>query len=366
MMKKYLCAAALFSLLVISPATHGGMTIEQLIAQSGLVEGATSTREHPDWDPTRPVIVRDMGIDPEFLEDLKYAERLAVVSSVDEALQYAADAGAIIGFCDKALMDAAPHVTWVQIYSAGAERCLATEKFATGEVLLTNMQKMSSPIIAEHAIALMLALTRGLPVFAAAMEDGRWARDRASVPAMTSVEGKTLLVLGLGGIGIEVARRAAALGMRVVGTRNSSREGPEFVDYVGLSDEMLALAAEADVVVNALPLTDSTRGLVAAEFFAALDGAYFINVGRGATVDSDALLDALANGNVAGAGLDVTDPEPLPADHPLWTRSDVLITPHVAGRGGDRTRHQLLLIENLRRFYQGDALYNIVDPDQGY
>lgn len=366
MTKKYLFAAALSLLLLVTSPSHGDTTIEQLVSQAGLVEGVKIAREHPNWDPTRPVIMRDIGFDPALLEGLEFAERLVIVSSVDAAMEHAADAGAIIGFCDQTLMDAAPHVSWVQIFWAGAERCLASEKFATGEVLLTNMQKMSSPVIAEHAIALMLALTRSLPTFAAAMEDGEWARDPDSISGMTSIENKTMLVLGLGGIGTEVARRASALGMRVVATRNSSREGPEFVDYVGLSDEMLTLAAKADVVVNALPLTDRTLGLIDAEFFAVLDGAYFINVGRGATVDSDALLDAVNSGNVAGAGLDVTDPEPLPSNHPLWQKSNVLITPHVAGRGSDRTRHQLLLMENLRRYYRGDALYNLVDPELGY
>ena len=365
-MKLFFYITTLSLLLMIAPASHGDMTIEQLISQSGLVEDDKAVRESASWDAKRPIILRDVGIAPTSLENPEFAEQLVLVSSVDEAMSHAPDAGAIIGYCDKALLDAAPHVTWVQIFSAGVERCLAAEKIATGEVLLTNMQKMSSPVISEHVIALMLALTRNLPRFAAAMDDGDWARDGASTSGMTSIENKTMLVLGLGGIGTEVARRAAALGMRVIGTRNSSREGPDFVDYVGLSDEMLTLAAEADVVVNALPLTDSTHGIVDEAFFAALDSAYFINVGRGATVDSDALLDALRNGSVKGAGLDVTDPEPLPKEHPLWKMSNVLVTPHVSGRGSDRGRHQLLLMENLRRYVDGDPLYNVVDPDKGY
>lgn len=366
MKEKYNFAAALAVLLFIAPASQGQLSVEQLVAQSGLVEGDKAISAYENWDASRPVILRDMGIDRTLLGNLKYAERLVLVSSVDEAMRHAAGAGAIIGFCDQELLDAAPQVTWVQIFSAGAERCLASEKVSSGAVQLTNMQKMSSPVIAEHAIALMFALSRNLPRFVAAMETGDWARDGETTSGMTSIEGKTMLVLGLGGIGTEVARRAAALGMRVVGTRNSSREGPDFVDYVGLPDEMLTLAAAADVIVNALPLTDGTRGLIGDEFFAVLKGAHFINVGRGATVDTDALLGALHSGKVAGAGLDVTDPEPLPAKHPLWQMDNVLITPHVAGRGGERTRHQLLLIENLRRYYAGDALYNVVDPQKGY
>ena len=185
---------------------------------------------------------------------------------------------------------------------------------------------------------------------------------------MTTVDGKTMLVIGLGGIGTEIARRGAALGMRVVATRNSSRSGPEFVDYVGLTGEMLDLAKDADVIVNALPLTDDTRGLLGDDFFAVefASPPYFINVGRGATVDTEALLEALQAGRIAGAGLDVTDPEPLPSDHALWRQPNVIITPHGSARGGDRRRHNLGIAENLRRYLAGDALLNVVDPQRGY
>ncbi len=155
--------------------------------------------------------------------------------------------------------------------------------------------------------------------------------------------------------------------MRVVGTRRSSREGPEFVDYVGLSDELPDLAAEADFIVNALPLTDETTGLFNAEFFAgAKQGAFFINVGRGKTVVTADLVDALESGQLAGAGLDVTEPEPLPSRHPLWQMDNVIITPHVSARGGNRIRHNMLATENLRRFIAGEPLLNVVDAAAGY
>ena len=138
---------------------------------------------------------------------------------------------------------------------------------------------------------------------------------------------------------------------------------------MGLSDEMIELAKEADVIVNALPLTSTTQGLLDEGFFAAAgqSGApFFINVGRGATVDTDALLRALRSGSLAGAGLDVTDPEPLPADHPLWLEDKVIITPHVSAQGSDFLRYRLLVLENIRRYLAGDALLNVVDPTKGY
>jgi phosphoglycerate dehydrogenase-like enzyme len=277
------------------------------------------------------------------------------------------DVDAIIGFCDAALIDAAAKLVWVQIYWAGAESCLSVERVGSSDVLMSNMQKMSSPVIAEHAIAMMLSLARRIPQFVHVMrDDDKQDRDEI-VAGMTPVAGRKLLVVGLGGIGTEVARLGSALGMRVSGTRNSSRDGPEFVEYVGLSHELHELAAQADVIVNALPLTPGTKDLLDGGFFSAVKpGAIFINVGRGQTVVTDDLVVALESGRLSGAGLDVTEPEPLPTDSPLWQREDVIITPHVAGRGGERERHTVLLIENLRRYIAGDRLLNVVDPKKGY
>ena len=340
-------------------------TIEHLVDEADLREGSTAMRDVSSWDASRVVIVRDVGFE---LPDVD-GSNIIVVSSLEEAQSHAESAGAIVGFCNDTLLAAAPHVSWVQIYSAGAERCVTSPRFGDGNVILTNMQKMSSPVIAEHAIAMMLALMRNLPAFMEERGQGQWNRSDRYTRGMTTAHGKTMLVLGLGGIGTEIARRGSALGMRVIATRNSSREGPEFVDYVGLSHEMLSLAQEADVIVNALPLTDKTRALLGKEFFvaAAQTGApYFINVGRGATVDTEALLAALLEGQLAGAGLDVTAPEPLPPEHGLWQAENVIITPHVSGRGSDRVRYRLLVLENIRRYLAGDALLNVVDARKGY
>jgi phosphoglycerate dehydrogenase-like enzyme len=185
---------------------------------------------------------------------------------------------------------------------------------------------------------------------------------------MREVGGRTMLVVGLGGIGTEVARRAHALGMRVIATRNSSREGPDFVARVGLPGDLAAFAAEADVVVNATPLTPETEDLFDEEFFAAMKpGGYFVSVGRGASTDTDALVDALRSGHLAGAGLDVTDPEPLPAGHPLWSMPNVIITPHVASNSDVQDeREWILAVENLRRYVAGEPLLNVVDLRRGY
>lgn len=212
-------------------------------------------------------------------------------------------------------------------------------------------------------------LVRGLDLYYQNQLQGEWVRD-VGTPAGTFVElaGRTMLVVGLGGIGTEVAKRAHGLGMRVLATRGSRREGPDFVEYVGLAHEALELATQADVVVNAAPLTDQTRGMFNAPFFGAMkETAFFISVGRGASTVTDDLLAALENGEIAGAGLDVTDPEPLPEGHPLWSTPRVLITPHTAGRG-DKGRDRLFAVvrENLRRYVAGEPLLSVVSVSRGY
>jgi len=367
MQKNQLLVLTVVTLLGVTQAARAEISIDQLVEQARIVEGDVAVRDLPRWNGARKLLIRDIGLD---LDDLIASigdVEVVAVPSVSEAMQHANDVDAIIGFCDAELIAAAAKLVWVQIYWAGAESCLSVERVGSGDVLMSNMQKMSSPVIAEHAIAMMLSLARQIPQFVHVMgDDDRQGQDEIAA-GMMPVAGKRLLVLGLGGIGTETARLGAALGMRVSGTRNSSRDGPEFVEYVGLSHELHDLAAQADVIVNALPLTSGTKDLLDGEFFAAVKpGAIFINVGRGQTVVTDDLVAALESGRVSAAGLDVTEPEPLPADSPLWQRNDVIITPHVAGRGGERERHTVLLIENLKRYIAGDRLLNVVDPKKGY
>jgi phosphoglycerate dehydrogenase-like enzyme len=156
--------------------------------------------------------------------------------------------------------------------------------------------------------------------------------------------------------------------MTVKGIRNSSRKGPDYVEYVGLPDELPKLAAEADVVVNITPLTKSTTGLFDKAFFSNMKPtAYFINIGRGKSVITKDLLAALKNGEIAGAGVDVTDPEPLPADHPLWKAPNIIITPHNSAPSDQMLeRFWILVRENLRRYVVGEKMLNVVNLKRGY
>jgi phosphoglycerate dehydrogenase-like enzyme len=177
-----------------------------------------------------------------------------------------------------------------------------------------------------------------------------------------------MLVVGLGGIGLEVAKRANALGMKVIATRNSSREGPSYVSHVGLPDELPTLISQADVVVAALPLVPATTNLFDAAMFARMKKtAFFINVGRGGSVVTNDLLAALNNGTIAGAGLDVTEPEPLPTDHPLWRARNIIITPHMSAQSDlGQSARALIYREQVRRFAAGDKLLSVVDFSKGY
>lgn len=341
--------------------------IDALVAQAGIVESGDKISDRPRWSGARKILIRDIGIDLGDALQQYHDIEFTFVRSVSEAMRHARDSDAIIGYCDSELLAAARKLVWVQLYSAGAERCVVVDSVMRGDVVVTNMQKMAAPVIAEHAIAMMLALARKLPRFSRIMESGTWARDRESVSGMMPIAGKKLLVVGLGGIGTEIARLGAALGMHVSATRNSSREGPKFVEYVGLSSELHELAAHADVVISALPITAATINLFDKAFFSVIKpGTLFVNVGRGKSVVTDDLVAALDAGNLAGAGLDVTEPEPLPADHVLWRYENVIITPHVSSVGGTRERHRVLFLENLRRYVAGERLLNVVDPIRGY
>ena len=341
----------------------------ELVSRLGLRESSVASRDLPGWRKVERVVARYPA---ERIAELQaVAPGVEVVAVEDEAQALAAVDGAqaLLGFCTPKLLEKGGSLHWIQVYSSGVERCVVLPGMQTGDKLLSNGQRIGSPALAEHAIAMMMALARGLDRYYVNQLEGDWQR-RVDLGQgeFLELEGRTVLVVGLGGIGTQVARRAHGLGMRVIATRGSRREGPDFVDYVGLGDETLDLARQADVVINAAPLTDRTRGMFDAAFFKAMKPtAYFISVGRGQSTVTEDLVAALEAGELAGAGLDVTDPEPLPAGHPLWRTPRVIITPHTAGRS-DRSRERLFLLvqENLRRYVAGEPLYSVVDIERGY
>ncbi len=344
-----------------------------LVARFELRESSTPVRERAAWRPPKKIVVADVPLADVLRGLVEPGIEIVGVAGLRNFAGMAdvvAGADVLIGLCTPEIVARGAELDWIQLLNAGADSCATIPAVAERDILVTNLQRIQGPHMAEHAIALMLSLARSLPVYGAEQNAGAFTRGfrelRAERPI--EIEGKTLLVVGLGGIGTEVAKRAHALGMHVIATRNSRREGPDYVEYVGLADEYRTLAARADVVVNSTPLTLQTREMFDAAFFAAMkDGAYFINIGRGESVDTAALTAALAAGQIGGAGLDVTDPEPLPPGHPLWSMQNVIITPHIATSSdfrGDRT--VTLVVENVRRYVRGDRLLSVVDLSAGY
>ncbi len=295
--------------------------------------------------------------------------RLVTGLSRTEALARAGEAHGIDArYATPEFLEKAPQLAWVQAMSAGVDGLIRLDPLVKNDrIVLTNHRGVHGPAIADHTIALLLSLTRDLRHHADNQAQRRWGRGSSELTPV-ALEGRTIVVVGIGGIGSEIAKRAKAFGMRVWATRRSQAPKPDYVDRVELSGELLKLLPEADVVAIAAPLTPETHGLFNKEAFAALkSGAYLVNIARGAIVDSDELVAALRSGKLAGAGLDVTDPEPLPADSPLWEMRNVLITPHIAGHAEVTAERRWALVrENLRRFAAGEPLLNVVDKQAGY
>jgi phosphoglycerate dehydrogenase-like enzyme len=346
--------------------TESPASAAQLIDSLGLRVAPTPVRERSGWHAPRVILVGEPLRD--LLPQLRAAAPDARLIEIDKAsARDIAATDATFGVCTPQVLEAAKHLEWIQWPAAGVERCVQQPLLQARAPLVTNLQRTMGPSIAEHVIAMMLALSRHLEEFYQQQGQAHWQSGDAA-PELEDVEGKTVLVAGLGGIGTEVARRAHALGMRVVATRASGREGPDFVSYVGLPDELGKLSHEADFVVNCLPLTPETTGIFNKAFFAGMKrSAYFISIGRGRSTVTADLTAALTQGTIAGAGLDVVDPEPLPPDNPLWHAPHLILTPHISANTAvaERTR-DAVLIENLRRYVAGEPMLSVVDITRGY
>ena len=351
----------------------------EIINELGLTEAPTALRDIKGWRTPRRIVMATQNPNGTGTQEMRATlagvapgVELVFVADATALIKEAASVDAIIGgddiACDDRVLAAAKRVRWVAVMSAGVEACLGKPALEKPGITVTNMRAVVGPVMAEHTIALMFALSRSLQVSIGRQATGEgWNRNFAGSQPQ-ALTGKTLLVAGLGGIGLEVAKRAHALGMKVIGTRNSSREGPDYVSRVGLADELPAMIGEADVVVAALPLVPATTHLFDARMFARMKKtAYFISVGRGGSVVTDDLVAALNAGTIAGAGLDVTDPEPLPKDHPLWKAKNIIISPHMSALSDlGQTARMLILKEQVRRFANGDKLLSVVDFKKGY
>ena len=271
----------------------------------------------------------------------------------------------ILGNVPAAMLHGSPALEWLQTNSAGVEPYIQPGVLA-GDTLLTNATGAYGLAIAEHMLGMLLELFKKLELYRDVQKSGAWQ----SQGAVKAVYGSTVLVLGMGDIGGEFAARCKALGAKVIGVRRSPRPCPEYADEVHLLEDLDSLLPQADVVAVTLPGTDATRGLMSRERLAKMkEGAVLLNVGRGFIVDTEALCDALERGHLSGAGVDVTDPEPLPPTHRLWNIPTAVVTPHISGFYHLRETHERIVgifLENLRHFQAGEPLRNLVDFATGY
>jgi D-2-hydroxyacid dehydrogenase (NADP+) len=366
--------------------SYENFTPEELVRVFALRENETPVREVPGWAPPARVIV----VVPEEWD--QRAERMAFLQTVAPGVELIpvrnrqdavdrgvlADAQAVLGLgCSASTVLAiGPEVKWIQSGSVGVAGCFTsgTPPRATNQtlrdrnVVVTSIRGMTARAIAQHSLTIMLSLIGGMDIHDERQGNHVWGRTQTDVVKDQNLDREfqdhTLLVVGLGSLGTEVGRLAHALGMRVIATRNTSRSGPAFVDYVGLSDEMYELAREADVVFASVPNTPATQEMFDARFFDAMkETAYFVSLARLPVINWDDLKQALRSGSIAGFGAD-----DLPqGDFELWDMPRVIVTPHVSDYSNRYRDNQFLLYrENLRRYVAGERMLNVVDLQRGY
>ena len=287
---------------------------------------------------------------------------VVVAETEAEAARAAPGAEAAFGTLPPALVRTAAKLRWLQAPQAAPPAGYYTPELIAHPVVVTNFREIYNDHIAAHIMAFVLAFARGLHYYVPRQLRREW-RPEPLDSGVVHLPEASALVVGLGGIGAETARLAAAFGMRVTGVDARRREAPPGVLKLDGPDALDSLLPLADFVILTVPHTPATEGFMhRARFQRMKRSAFFINIGRGMTTRLDDLVAALRAGEIAGAALDVYEQEPLPADHPLWTLPNVLLTPHTAGFGPflDDRRFEILL-DNCRRFLAGHPLRNVVD-----
>ena len=313
----------------------------------------------------------------EFQVEEEHLRRLQAVSpevevslarTEEEALEMIQHVEVHFGGLSPEVFRRAKQLHWVQTSSAGIDSLLFSE-MVESDVILTNASGAYDVPIAEHGFALMLALSRDLKGLMQDQRNKDWMnREGRMRYSGGEVTGWTVGIIGLGHIGLEVARKAHGFGMHVLAVDPTPRERPDFVRRIWEPEEIGAMLEQSDVVVISAPITPKTRGLIGeSELRRMKSTAYLINLSRGQIVSEAALVRALKEGVIAGAGLDVMEREPLPPDSELWEMDQVLITPHVAGISEQANRKIWeICCDNLRRYLTDAPLQNVVDKRRGY
>jgi len=324
----------------------------------------------PSSSPVHEEIIRQISsvspkIEAKDGSILAAAEFRGDLSNKDKFNALLAEAEVLYGlFLPKDLLARTPRLKWVQTMSAGVDRFTTTDIW-NSPIILTGVSGIHATPISEFVLEFMLMFAKQAPFCFRMQQKHEWGRFMPGV-----LRGKTAGIVGLGNIGREVARLCKAFGMKVIATRRSARQSARarYVDKLLPASQLKRLLGESDYVVIATPLTKETTGLIGIDELKAMKPtAYIINIGRGGIIDEDALIQALDEKQIAGAGLDVTSEEPLPPDSRLWEFENVIITPHVSGGMEDyMERATDLFCENLKRYLNGRRLLNVVDKTRGY
>jgi phosphoglycerate dehydrogenase-like enzyme len=295
--------------------------------------------------------------------ELPMGVRVLRPETLEEAVRDIAEAEAAFGTMPPQVLSAARKLRWLQAPQAAPPAGYYTPELVTHPVVVTNFREIYNDHIGAHIMAFVLAFARGLHLYLPRQLKREWRPEPGETAGVLHLPETTALIVGVGGIGAETARLAAAFGIHVMGVDARRRDAPPGVLKLDGPDALDSLLPLADFVILTVPHTPATEGFMhRARFQRMKRTGFFINIGRGLTTRLDDLVAALRAGEIAGAALDVFEQEPLPADHPLWTLPNVLITPHTAGHGPylDERRFEVLL-DNARRFLAGQPLRNVVD-----
>lgn len=349
------------------------------VAEFQLSESSRPVRELlPGWTAPKKLVVK---VDkPERTAWLQQAMPQGVtvvgVNRETEAVAHLGDADALVEVNCVVANGAAPKLRWVHAFSGGGDTCLAVPGIARGEVLLTNSQKVKNTALAEMGMGYVFALARSIDV---GLENQRLRElNRRGGRPGKRLEGATMLIIGLGGAGTEIARMAHAVGMKVIATDPVNRNRPEFVTHLGLPEELPSLVGQADVVMVAAPLTPQTRGMFDAEMFERMKpDAMLVNWARADIVVAEDLAAALKSGKIGSAALNWATQTPLTRDHPLWDAPNLILAPwagvpvpqseEVSPRAArDAELRWFVLRENMRRFASGEKMYSVFDLARGY
>jgi D-2-hydroxyacid dehydrogenase (NADP+) len=364
----------------LAAAQQEPLDLTAAVAEFQLAESSRTVKDLvPGWvTPKKLVVVVDKPERTAWLQQAMPAGTQVIGVARDAPLQaLLPEADALVEVNCTAAFATAPKLRWVHAFSGGGDTCLQISGIARGEIVLTNSQKVKNTILAEMGMGYVFALARSIDV---GLENQRQhdLNRRGGRPGKR-LEGATMLIVGLGGAGTEIARLAHAVGMKVIATDPVNRKPPDFVAHVGLPEELPALIGQADVVMVAAPLTPATRGLFNAAMFARMKrDAMLVNWTRADIVVAEDLAVALKAGTIGSAALNWASQSPLPREHPLWEAPNLILAPWAgtpmaanaaestpkAARDDELRWHAVR--ENMRRFATGGKMYSVFDLARGY